>query len=180
MPHAAHAKVRYRPTPGLAKIRFFTCVRLHASLTVPACAERWRTAADPHAERYNACRACPIGAAHSGIAHANESSLRGSLVCSRCQRGQMRLIRGNLCVSCYNREREVIKGRNARGDVPTKLSKLDPRTICYSSNGAVHIARTARTTGATEMLVSTLRDAPHQVRFGWRAGRQEMRQLRLW
>jgi hypothetical protein len=179
MVHAEHADTAYRPTPGLPDVPFFTCGRLHASLTVPSCAARWRTAANPHAERYSACRACPVGAAHSGVANASQSPIRGALVCSRCQRGQMRLIRANLCVSCYNREREVVKGRNARGMIPTKLAKLDPRTICYSSNGRVHVDRTERTAGVTELLVATLRDAAHQVTFGWRGSRAGLRQGRL-
>jgi hypothetical protein len=179
MVHAALADTDYRPTPGLPSIPFFNCARLHASLTVTSCAERWRQAANPHAERYTACRACPLGAAHSGIANASLSPLRGTLVCSRCHRGQMRLIRANLCVSCYNREREVMMGRNARGMVPTKLARLDPRSVCYSSNGRVTIARTERTAGATELLVATLRDAAYQVAFGWRAPRFAMRQMRL-
>lgn len=180
MAHAAHAETVYRPTPGLPGVPFFTCERLYASLTVTSCAERWREAANPHADRYSACRACPVGAAHSGVANASVSPLRGSLVCSRCGGGQMRLIRGNLCVSCYNREREVIKGKNARGMVPTKLAKLDPRTICYASNGAVHVARTERTAGITELVISTLRDAAHQVAFGWRGPRVGLRQQRLY
>jgi hypothetical protein len=179
MVHAEHADTDYRPTPGLPLVPFFTCARLHASLTVTSCASRWREAANPHADRYSACRACPVGAAHSGIANASLSPLRGTLMCSRCQRGQMRLIRGDLCVSCYNREREVIMGRNARGMIPTKLAKLEPRTICYSSNGRVTIARTERTAGVAELLVATLRDAAYQVAFGWRGSRAQLRQGRL-
>jgi hypothetical protein len=152
---------------------------MHATLTVTSCAERYQKASNPHADRYGACRACPLGAAHSGIANASLSPLRGSLICSRCLGGQMRLIRGNLCVSCYNREREVVKGRNARGMIPTKLAKLDPRSICYSENGEVRIARTERTAGISELVVATLRDAVHQVTFGWRAPRTGLRQLRL-
>ncbi len=90
------------------------------------------------------------------------------------------MVKGNLCVSCYNREREVVKGRNARGMVPTKLSRLDPRSICYSENGRVRVERIARTAGFVELLVATLRDARHQVAFGWRSPRHGLRQMRLW
>ena len=100
-------------------------------------------------------------------------------MCSRCGRGDLRLIRGALCVSCYNREREVVKGINARGVPPTKLSRLDPRAICYASNGGVHVRRSERTAGLRELVVATLREATHQVAFGWRAPRHAMRQLRL-
>jgi hypothetical protein len=94
-------------------------------------------------------------------------------------RGNMRLIRGNLCVSCYNREREIVKGQNARGMTPTKLARLDPRSICYAENGQVRVVRTDRTAGLGELVIATLRDAVHQVAFGWRAPRVGLRQGRL-
>ncbi len=92
----------------------------------------------------------------------------------------MRLVRGNLCVSCYNREREVVKGKNARGVPPSKLARLDPRAICYSENGRVRVHRTERTAGPVELLVAALRDARHEVAFGWRAPRHGLRQARFW
>jgi hypothetical protein len=179
MDSAARADTAYRPTPGRPGEPFFDCDRLHASLTVTSCATRWQKAANPHADRFSACRACPVGARHSGVPNASLSPLRGSLVCSRCMRGHMRLIRGTLCVSCYNREREVMRGQNARGMVPTKLARLDPRSICYSENGAVRIVRSDRSAGLGELVVATLRDAVHQVAFGWRATRHGIRQGRL-
>jgi hypothetical protein len=55
--------------------------------------------------------------------------------CVRCRRdgcqagsrlvGRFRLVRGRtLCVSCYNREREVLHGANAKGAPPKKWSGL--------------------------------------------------------
>lgn len=36
----------------------------------------------------------------------------------------MRLIHGALCLSCYNREREVVVGRNAKGVPPKKAAAI--------------------------------------------------------
>ncbi len=78
-----------------------------------------------------ACVGCP-----TGQRHAEALSLDGKQAkdppasCVRCGRtglsagermvGRFRLVRGNtLCVSCYNREREVVHGANAKGGRPT-------------------------------------------------------------
>src|SRR5690606_2664063 len=39
--------------------------------------------------------------------------------CTRCEVGSFRLVSGRLCPSCYNRQREWIVGRNAKGGKPT-------------------------------------------------------------
>lgn len=83
------------------------------------------------------------------------------------------------CVSCYNRERELKCGRNARGMVPTKLAPLAPRQVFYSENGKVHVRRLEHTTHSSELIVATMRDAIHTVAFAWRAPRAGLRQLRL-
>ena len=160
-------------------VPFFDCVRLHASLTTVHCAEMWRLANEGRSERHSACRACPIGAAHAGVSNASRSPIRGALVCSRCGRGSTRLVRANLCVSCYNRERECVKGRNARGAIPVKLTHLDPRRICFTTDGLIHQTRTERTAGVAELYLATLRDAVHTVAFGWRGQRAGIRQARL-
>lgn len=170
----------YRRAQGLPDVPFFDCDRIGASLTVPTCAAMWRAAANPHTERHSACRACPLGATHAGVANAASGVLRGLLVCSRCYRTAKRLILGNLCVSCYNRQREVQRGKNARGLPPTKLTRLDPRSVYYAEGGQVHIARAERTAAVTELLVGTLRDAVQTVAFGWRGAARDIRQGRLW
>jgi hypothetical protein len=170
----------YRRAEGLPDVPYFDCTDLHASLTVTTCASLWRAAADPHRMRYSTCRACPLGGRHAGIANVASGALRGLLVCSRCYRTSRRLILSNLCVSCYNRQREVVRGKNARGLPPTKLTRLDARAVCYAEGGRVRTVRSERTVSATELLVGTLRDAVQVVAFGWRGSRAQMRQGRLW
>jgi hypothetical protein len=160
--------ISYRQMPEMPGANFFDCTRLHAGLTTSACADMWRQANEGRSERYTACRACPVGATHAGVSNASRSPIRGALVCARCARGATRLIHSHLCVSCFNREREIIKGRNARGVAPTKLAPLAPRKICYMTNGRVVVKRMERTAHFAELVIATLRDEIHEVTFAWR------------
>ncbi len=159
--------ISYRKIAEIAGASFFDCSRLHAGLTISACAEMWRLANKGRSERHTACRVCPVGAAHAGVPNASRSPISGALVCARCTRGATRLIGKRICISCYNREREFIRGRNARGMVPTKLAPLVGRRVFYLSNGRVHLVRCDRTASDAELVVATLRDAIHSVAFAW-------------
>lgn len=173
------AAIAYRAIPEMPGAAFFDCTRLHANLTTVACTAMWRSANEQRSERYTACRSCFVGATHAGVSNATRSPISCALVCARCARGATRLIHGNLCVSCYNRERELIRGRNARGMVPTKLAPLSPRQVFYMANGRAQVLRSERTTNSAELIIATLRDAMHTVAFAWRGSRFGLRQLRL-
>lgn len=169
----------YRAIPEMPGAAFFDCSRLHAGISTTACTSMWKGANEERNERYTACRSCFIGATHAGVSNASRSPISGALVCARCARGATRLINGHTCISCYNRERELIRGRNARGMVPTKLAPLAPRTVFYMANGRAKLVRRERTTNSAELIIATLRDALHTVTFAWRAPRIGLRQLRL-
>ena len=89
-------------------------------------------------------------------------------MCARCARGATRLIKKHLCVSCANREYELIKGRNARGMVPTKLAPLAPRQVYYMANARTVLKRMEHTTHSAELIVAVMRDSVHAVAFAWR------------
>lgn len=187
----------YFQIPEMPGVDRFACTRLHATLSVPTCTAMWRQGngqgkparrggathplwrspvlgeEDPAQERNLTCRGCPIGAAHAGIANASMSPIFGVLLCSRCHRGTSRLVCGVLCVSCKNREYEFLRGRNARGQFPTRLKPLAPRALAYWTDGRAQRLRRNLTVATTELLVDLLRDAHHQIIVGWRA------QLRL-
>jgi hypothetical protein len=65
--------------------------------------------------------------------------------CIRCERtsvtnkrlvGRMRLVRrSTICVSCYNREREVLRGANAKGASPVKWAALELAQIEIECDG---------------------------------------------
>ena len=82
----------------------------------------------------------------------------------------MRLIRGMICISCYNREREALKGLNRKGTRPEKLTAemLGRRSISYQAGGAVRTKVIERAIDTLEVMVAVLRDEKQAPRFGWR------------
>jgi hypothetical protein len=105
----------------------FVCERLRATLSTAACASNFRQG---HAF---ACSGCPVGREHAvlfesfGEGQATKARIRGVAAqltppggtCVRCERQMPRLVRDRcLCVSCYNRERELKVGLNAKGQRP--------------------------------------------------------------
>ena len=120
----------------------FRCERQSMTLTPLGCKKLWLAAQarrpEPWESRHK-CLSCPIGAGHAGVspeeqaAKAAADSLR--TVCARCQRlaerGDRRqpLVNGNHCVSCDNRQREAMRGRNAKGNPPQLMSKLHAQTL---------------------------------------------------
>ncbi|KFG67127.1 hypothetical protein JH26_23815 [Microvirga sp. BSC39] len=87
-------------------------------------------------------------------------------ICGRCHRSATRLIRKHLCFSCFNREREVIKGRNAKGTKPLKLTALDARSVTFQRvDRTVHTRSIDRTLGTTEVIKAVLHGEKQHVQF---------------
>lgn len=167
--------VDYFENPLLPGRKMFRCERLSASLQVSACAGMWTeaNAAGAVPERLFRCRQCPLGAQHAGVGDANMSALRGTPICSRCHRTDLRLIGGNVCVSCTNRQYEWIKGRNAKGKAPVKHPDLVRRTVRYVAGGEVKVLSRPLTASTDELVVELLRDSPKRVVIAraWGGGR---------
>jgi hypothetical protein len=71
-------------------------------------------------------------------------------VCVRCRRdgttqgtrliGKLRLVRAHsVCVSCFNREKEVLAGRNSKGAKPKKWSGLFYSRAAYVEDGVAKV-----------------------------------------
>jgi hypothetical protein len=160
--------IDYFELPELPGRKHFACTGLAATLSVESCADNWRGArARTHDRRRPACSQCPIGAVHAGDENVNLSTLYGTSICARCHRTGSRLVGKHLCLSCYNREREVIKGANAKGTAPVKHPPLDLRTVFYRAGDECKTKTVARSTSTEEMMVAVLRDEPHQAEFAW-------------
>lgn len=101
---------------GAEHLRVFRCEKLHATLTAEACAKRWLTREHP-------CSGCWIGERHAtqlGLhRQAEQVSTPTPAPCLRCGRGTLKRVGGTLCISCWNRAREWILGRNRKGGRPT-------------------------------------------------------------
>lgn len=158
--------IEYFEIPELPGRKFFACTRLRAKLQVTACEERWKRANDkPPGEIYDPCKNCQLGARHAGVDNASLSPLCGMAICARCHRGTTRLVNKHLCISCYNREREVRVGRNSRGTKPVKhppIAKI--KTRVKAGGEIVNVERQA--VGMDEVVVALLRDTGKQVTFG--------------
>ena len=150
----------------------FRCDRLSASLRADTCAGMWREAnanGQPQ-ERLFRCRSCPVGAVHAGEVGASCHRLRGLSICARCHRTGLRLIGGNLCVSCANRQYEWVKGKNAKGQPPKLHPKLERRRCVVAVGGEVREVVRELTVGVDEVVVELLRDSGRGVVFGFGVG----------
>jgi hypothetical protein len=110
------------------------------------------------------CRDCPIGAANAGVAvraPQATASAKPMHICPRCGRvGCQRLIpsRG-ICVSCYNREREIERGRDRRGHIPRRPALVP--TLTLLNDGGETVARAA--VGIVELSLWVLHQGARSV-----------------
>ena len=153
---------------------FFRCEPQRAVLTTSSCARMWEQANQPGRkqdtlDRLHHCAGCELGALHADKPVIRSSALYGARICSRCHRPSARLIHGEHCPSCYNREREVVIGRNGQGTRPVKHPPLEPRSVLVACEGCVEVKSFKRTVDAVEVMVSVLRHVQGAVMFGFRS-----------
>jgi hypothetical protein len=168
---------------AVALLEMFTCERLHARMTVNACARQWlkaNTATDRHGKRVEPppwdslhhCLRCPVGAQRCGRTIDPIADAVAALkpICPRCLRVADRIVnaRGErpLCVSCYNRDREVRIGKNAKGGVPVlTLAKLRPVAIQVIDGDQTRIVRMDRAASEAELIINICKKAKGPLIF---------------
>lgn len=101
------------------------------------------------------------------------------MICPRCGAGTTRMIEGRKCINCYNRQREYVAGRNAKGTAPTKMRPLHEVEVRYTVDGRPSRFRSKLATGVPEIVAHVLRTTPGRINFHFHAGRQHLRQGRL-
>lgn len=159
-------QVSYFGYPGVDG-QYFRCER-YGTLSANACGQNFQLAPRLAREgRLEGCVGCPIGAKHSGgSVVSNSSGMQG--FCVRCRKspedyggdgvGRVRLVKDGICVSCANREYEVIKGRNAKGAAPkTWRAKLAPRITGLVARDGVTVARSRMAVDRLEVGLAALR-----------------------
>jgi hypothetical protein len=152
--------------------RFFKCPNGVGKLSDKACAGLYTEAMSPKGLREGLrfkCRSCPLGAQHAGVkplAKAAAKFLAG-MICARCVRHAPRLIRGVICVSCYNREREMLIGRNAKGNKPVHGREIAPATVHCSSEETSRVKRVDRASSHLEAMLCVMRAESRSLNFGW-------------
>lgn len=157
--------------PELPGKLFFECQRLHARLSVNACVDRWKSANNNKAKNHcGSCTGCIQGATHAGVAIKWLSRWYRKPICNRCHRPSERLIRGEVCPSCYNRGSEFLRGYNAKGTPPLKLLKmggLAPRRVLCRMENEVREIASGMTVDMTEVVMGILRSQQGTVAFAF-------------
>lgn len=129
-------QIQYEESPEYPGVRRFRCEPLKANLTPAACARNVTNKSQIQ------CAKCPIGKIHVSECAPQPRAKRAwtmhpysgsepAKACTRCRAKTYRLIREQtICVSCYNREREVKVGANAKGVPPRKAAAALHRAVC--------------------------------------------------
>lgn len=111
---------------GGQSIKAFTCDAYKCDLSPASCAQRFLAAqhlTDQAGGGHAAylCKRCEIGGCH---ADAKGFRPKRKSECVRCQQWSSKLVRGLLCVSCYNRQQEALKGADRRGHPPKTVIRF--------------------------------------------------------
>jgi len=154
--------------------QFFRCDKLSATLKTETCALKWRESQRSQGhhggeQRSHGCMRCHIGAMHAGETQASTSAIMGRPLCSRCHRSATRLVAKAICVSCYNRQREWVIGRNAKGTKPVKQKPLYHIRLPHLSGDKLTVARAEYVESTAEMIIRILKSSRQQVTFGFAA-----------
>lgn len=173
--------IEYFVIPELPNEQMFLCAKRKASFRVATCAEMWRTANQQRdvPERLDLCKNCPVGAEHAGVKDVSLSPLCGVSICARCHVGTTRLVKRHLCVSCYNREREFLIGKNSRGNKPIRHPQLYRIKLKILAGSTLSVCQLDRAVDLTEVVVAALRDVKKQVTFGFQSMPPNLQQMDL-
>lgn len=158
-----------RPTyfemPG-APGAYFHCQPYKSRMSVASCAGMYSAEKGRQNGRHPHCNGCPVGALHAGEQVVRASALLGAKLCPRCTQPAARIVRG-VCVSCINREYEIVRGVNAKGSAPSRLKPLHAVAVAYAVDGEVRITSIPRATGRLEAMLRVLRTQNGEVEFSW-------------
>ena len=80
------------------------------------------------------------------------------------------MVGNHLCVSCWNREREYLIGKDRRGSKPQSHPILYRMQLKYLSNGEVRTIRQERAASMKELIIACIRDSKHSVVLGMSRG----------
>ena len=144
------------------QFELFSCAKRLARLTRKGCAGQWTAAQavapEPWESKWH-CRSCPVGAANAGQVQVKHKDEVLAKLCPRCGRLSDRMIKGKLCVSCYNREREVARGKNRKGNTPVRVAEAIRDIIAiFTVNGVEDIREFKDVTSVNEVLLLLLRE----------------------
>jgi len=169
------------------------CSARALTLSAAACVADWRLAQAvkpaPWQSRYH-CRGCTLGAVQSGqpadtaVRVAQLDEVRR--VCVRCHQPTRKILHGRFCVPCYNRDRELARGKNGRGTAPVVLRERYPLhtvEIRYRPLGGgawTHDRPVGRVADALEAMLVLLRRESASLLFARPVAHTASAQMHFW
>ena len=168
-----------RVVPG-SGLELFTCKRQAGGLklTKNGCSDLFKRAQLSDLDKYPHlayCLDCEVGKENSDGLNILP---RLPKTCVRCERPNIRRLCGKLlCVSCFNRGREMMTGKNARGAVPVRFIPLHifdyaDSLIVVGRDQAEALRVVAAMTGTVDLQPELLIDygvaSPAEVDSWWR------------
>jgi hypothetical protein len=148
----------------------FHCEKQNMRLTTLGCAKLWRAARekrpDPWDSKYH-CFTCSIGAANAGEAISATAVETEAIrtICPRCRRRAFRMISGRFCISCYNRHREVLVGKNGKGGRPQLTDVLHSEHVMVLTGDGVYSKECEAVTCLPEAMIALARSAIGPIAF---------------
>lgn len=87
-------------------------------------------------------------------------------LCLRCGHGGARLVGGRVCISCYNRGQEYLRGSNGKGTAPVFALRVAPLSLAYSVDGGLLKTRkVSQAADEVEVALDILRRQAGKVVF---------------
>lgn len=147
-----------------------TCERGPLRLTAASCARMWLSCRAKRPEPWEGrfkCLDCPTGAGHAGCVQAPPTVAdRLKNICPRCGLERDRMVGNRFCVSCYNRDREVVVGRNGKGTRPRLTDQLHAVSLTIVEDGIVRQVMFERVTGRVEATLAAAKQARGSIVIG--------------
>jgi hypothetical protein len=166
--------IEYIEIPG-APGKYFVCPRMpgNATLSATACASQFTVARyarqDEERDTRHYCRNCPTGAMHAGIDDfVPRTKFQESTECVRCGNTGRRLIGASVCISCKNREYEVLKGRNAKGTKPIHCAVVYPMQALVRDGKRRAKLQQFIATGMLEVILAAAKRSKDRAIVGFR------------
>jgi hypothetical protein len=160
---------------GMETVDLFTCELHSMRLTTRGCARLWTAARAKRPEAWEGvslCYTCPVGAGNAGEVMPTAAGAMDAIrcLCPRCRRASDRIIGGRLCISDYNRQREVRVGRDAKGNVPRLTSRIGSRAVLVTDQNGTRRQRVGDVVDFGEAVLVLARTSAWACSFARPAG----------
>ena len=156
----------------------FECSRRSLLLSESSCAADFSRVEQRGTQAWRSdwhCKNCAQGAIHAGrsvaLVQTQVVAHSARQICVRCHRPADRFIGNRLCRSCDARDRELVKGRNSKGQFPTVLAArwhLHPvalRFIGALEAGWQWLSPVQRVSDLIEAVLTMVRREKRALRF---------------